>query len=196
VRSDKGSSSESPRRPPQRQVTRRLGRTPPVSCEPSYVCHKLLPPRGPRAAHTPVNTKRIEDFEPRRVGALQAYLRQAVLNRIRNKLRRKGRQPHATDLDGIEVESVEPDDTGIARASRRRSCRGARQEVRPAVENYHSSFTPTRARRGGTMLSRRKQYMDGNGRMGRFLMNVMMAAGGISLDGHTRRTARRLYGRS
>jgi RNA polymerase sigma-70 factor, ECF subfamily len=51
--------------------------------------------------------KRIEDFEPRRVGALQAYLRQAVLNRIRNELRRKGRQPHATDLDGIEVESVE-----------------------------------------------------------------------------------------
>jgi RNA polymerase sigma factor (sigma-70 family) len=51
--------------------------------------------------------KRIEDFEPRRVGALQAYLRQAVLNRIRNELRRKGRQPHATDLDGIEVRSVE-----------------------------------------------------------------------------------------
>ena len=51
--------------------------------------------------------KRIEDFEPRRVGALQAYLRQAVLNRIRNELRRKGRQPHATDLDDIEVESAE-----------------------------------------------------------------------------------------
>jgi RNA polymerase sigma-70 factor, ECF subfamily len=51
--------------------------------------------------------KRIENFEPRRVGALQAYLRQAVLNRIRNELRRKGRQPHATDLDGLEVESVE-----------------------------------------------------------------------------------------
>ncbi len=51
--------------------------------------------------------KRIEGFEPRRVGALQAYLRQAVLNRIRNELRRKGRQPHATDLDGLEVESVE-----------------------------------------------------------------------------------------
>ena len=51
--------------------------------------------------------KRITDFEPRRVGALQAYLRQAVLNRIRNELRRKSRQPHATDLDGIEVESVE-----------------------------------------------------------------------------------------
>ncbi len=51
--------------------------------------------------------KRIEQFEPRRVGALQAYLRQAVLNRIRNELRRKGRQPHATDVDGIDVESAE-----------------------------------------------------------------------------------------
>jgi RNA polymerase sigma factor (sigma-70 family) len=51
--------------------------------------------------------KRIEDFEPRRVGALQAYLRQAVLNRIRNEMRRKGREPHATDVDGIEVESAE-----------------------------------------------------------------------------------------
>jgi RNA polymerase sigma factor (sigma-70 family) len=51
--------------------------------------------------------KRIEDFEPRRVGALQAYLRQAVINRIRNELRRKGRQPQVTDLDGIQVESVE-----------------------------------------------------------------------------------------
>src|SRR4029453_15572929 len=51
--------------------------------------------------------KRIEDFEPRRVGALQAYTRQALLNRIRNELGRRGRQPHATDLDGIEVESVE-----------------------------------------------------------------------------------------
>ena len=51
--------------------------------------------------------KRIEHFEPRRVGALQAYLRQAVLNRIRNELRRKGHQPQATDLDDIEVESAE-----------------------------------------------------------------------------------------
>jgi RNA polymerase sigma-70 factor (ECF subfamily) len=51
--------------------------------------------------------KRIGDFEPRRVGALQAYLRQAVLNRIREELRRKGRQPHATDLDDIEVDSAE-----------------------------------------------------------------------------------------
>jgi RNA polymerase sigma-70 factor (ECF subfamily) len=51
--------------------------------------------------------KRIEHFEPRRVGALQAYLRQAVLNRVRNELRRKGRQPLATGLDDIEVDSAD-----------------------------------------------------------------------------------------
>jgi RNA polymerase sigma-70 factor, ECF subfamily len=48
--------------------------------------------------------KRIETFEPRRVGALQAYLRQAVLNRIRDELRRKGRQPGFTELDGLELD--------------------------------------------------------------------------------------------
>ena len=37
--------------------------------------------------------KNIGDFEPRRVGALQAYLRQAVLNRLRDELRRRARQP-------------------------------------------------------------------------------------------------------
>jgi RNA polymerase sigma factor (sigma-70 family) len=49
--------------------------------------------------------KRIEEFEPRGVGALQAYLRQAVLNRVRDELRRKGRQPGLASLDDVEVES-------------------------------------------------------------------------------------------
>ena len=49
--------------------------------------------------------KRIEAFEPRGVGALQAYLRQAVLNAIREELRRKGRRPDKTDLDGLEADS-------------------------------------------------------------------------------------------
>jgi RNA polymerase sigma-70 factor (ECF subfamily) len=48
--------------------------------------------------------KRIDSFEPRRVGALQAYLRQAVLNRIRDELRRKGRQPDVAELNGLEVD--------------------------------------------------------------------------------------------
>jgi RNA polymerase sigma-70 factor (ECF subfamily) len=51
--------------------------------------------------------KRIDHFEPRRVGALQAYLRQAVLNRVLNELRRKGRQPQIAGLEGIDVESGE-----------------------------------------------------------------------------------------
>ena len=47
--------------------------------------------------------KRIEAFEPRRVGALQAYLRQAVFNRMRDELRSKARRPDATDIDGLEL---------------------------------------------------------------------------------------------
>jgi RNA polymerase sigma-70 factor (ECF subfamily) len=50
--------------------------------------------------------KRIDDFEPRNVGSLQAYLRQAVLNRVRDELRRKGRRPAETDLDGLELEGA------------------------------------------------------------------------------------------
>jgi serine/threonine-protein kinase len=50
--------------------------------------------------------KRIEDFEPRRVGALQAYLRQAVRNRLLDELRRTGRQPEETGLDGLELEAA------------------------------------------------------------------------------------------
>ena len=49
--------------------------------------------------------KRIGHFEPRGVGALHAYLRQAVLNRIREELRRKGRRPDATSLSGLEAEN-------------------------------------------------------------------------------------------
>src|SRR5262245_9867988 len=51
--------------------------------------------------------RRIEGFEPRSVGALQAYLRKAVLNRINDELRRKGRQPDSTDLDDVEVDGAE-----------------------------------------------------------------------------------------
>jgi RNA polymerase sigma factor (sigma-70 family) len=48
--------------------------------------------------------KRLGDFEVRGPGALQAYLRQAILNRVRDELRKKGRRPDATDLDGFEVD--------------------------------------------------------------------------------------------
>jgi RNA polymerase sigma factor (sigma-70 family) len=43
--------------------------------------------------------KRIERFEWRGEGALQAYLRQGILNRIRDEFRRAGRRPAAEELD-------------------------------------------------------------------------------------------------
>jgi RNA polymerase sigma factor (sigma-70 family) len=45
------------------------------------------------------SVKRIEAFESRHEGALQAYLRQAVVNRIRDEIRRTKRSPIATELD-------------------------------------------------------------------------------------------------
>src|SRR6476659_388030 len=43
--------------------------------------------------------KRIDSFEYRHEGALQAYLRQALMNSIRYELRRLGRRAPATALD-------------------------------------------------------------------------------------------------
>lgn len=42
---------------------------------------------------------RIGSFESRHEGALQAYLRQAVMNRIRDEVRRAGRSPVVGELD-------------------------------------------------------------------------------------------------
>jgi RNA polymerase sigma-70 factor (ECF subfamily) len=49
--------------------------------------------------------KRIGEFDPRRVGALHAYLRQVVVNRVRDELRREGRRPDATGLDEAELQA-------------------------------------------------------------------------------------------
>jgi RNA polymerase sigma-70 factor, ECF subfamily len=40
----------------------------------------------------------LDRFELRHVGAMQAYLRQSVVNRIRDQLRRIGRNPHPLEL--------------------------------------------------------------------------------------------------
>src|SRR5262249_34330063 len=42
--------------------------------------------------------KRIDQFEPQHVGAMQAYLRQSVINRIRDEIRRIGRTPAPAEL--------------------------------------------------------------------------------------------------
>lgn len=48
--------------------------------------------------------KHLGAFDARGAGALQAYVRQAILNRIRDELRRAGRRPAPAALDGLEVD--------------------------------------------------------------------------------------------
>jgi RNA polymerase sigma factor (sigma-70 family) len=43
--------------------------------------------------------RHINDFEPRHDGALQAYLRQALINRVRDEVRRVTRYPAAAGID-------------------------------------------------------------------------------------------------
>jgi RNA polymerase sigma-70 factor (ECF subfamily) len=43
--------------------------------------------------------KRVDRFEIRGDGAFHAYLRQALINRIRAEIRRAGRRPESTELD-------------------------------------------------------------------------------------------------
>ena len=47
--------------------------------------------------------KRIDAFESGHPGALQAYLRQAVLNRLRDELRRKARAPSRVDVADADL---------------------------------------------------------------------------------------------
>ena len=60
--------------------------------------------------------RNIERFEVRGEGALQAYLRQALLNRIREEIRRSGRRPGAEVLDSSHPDaSVSPLEHAIGR---------------------------------------------------------------------------------
>ena len=60
--------------------------------------------------------QRIGSFEPRHAGALQAYLRQAVLNRIRDEIRQHARAPTREALDENEQDvTASPLDAAIGR---------------------------------------------------------------------------------
>ena len=77
---------------------------------------------------------------PRGVGALQAYLRQAVLNRIRDELRRKGRQPAAANLDDMQVDSADsPLEQAIGRE---------------AVERYEQALARLKAEEREAIIAR------------------------------------------
>jgi len=61
--------------------------------------------------------KRLTSFEPQHEGALQAYLRQAVVNRIRDEVRRAGRHPGKEGIEdeGHVDEAASPLDEAIGR---------------------------------------------------------------------------------
>ena len=62
--------------------------------------------------------QKLDTFEYRGDGALLAYLRQAVLNRIRNQIRWADRRPRAEDLGGdLEAQNVSPLEAAIGAES-------------------------------------------------------------------------------
>ena len=50
---------------------------------------------------------KLDTFEPRHVGAMQAYLRQSVINRIRDEMRRFVRRPVSVELP-VDLSSDAP----------------------------------------------------------------------------------------
>ena len=64
--------------------------------------------------------KHIDAFQPQREGALLAYLRQAVVNRVRDEARRKARRPMSATLDEqVEGADASPLDVAIGREAAR-----------------------------------------------------------------------------
>ena len=84
--------------------------------------HGRLPPHS-RGMHETVDIvqdavisamRHLDTFEPRHHGALQAYLRRAVMNRIRDIIRKTRRRPQQTDLpDDLRDEATSPLDVLI-----------------------------------------------------------------------------------
>jgi RNA polymerase sigma factor (sigma-70 family) len=58
--------------------------------------------------------QRLDVFEPRHVGAMQAYLRMSVINRIRDEVRRVTRRPAAEELPPeLAADSTSPLEAAI-----------------------------------------------------------------------------------
>jgi RNA polymerase sigma-70 factor (ECF subfamily) len=57
---------------------------------------------------------RLDSFEPRHVGAMQAYLRQSVINRIRDEMRRYTRRPVSVEVpDNLASDAPSPEEQAI-----------------------------------------------------------------------------------
>jgi RNA polymerase sigma-70 factor, ECF subfamily len=86
--------------------------------------------------------RRIDAFEPRHEGALQAYLRQALINRVRDEVRRVNRYPAPEGLDDAD----HPVD---AAASPLEEVIGAQ-----AMENYESALERLRPEERELIIAR------------------------------------------
>lgn len=82
---------------------------------------------------TVVNSlRRLDHFDSRHEGALQAYLRQAVLNRIRDEARRFSRRPVQAELsESFQSDAASPLDIAIGREGVKRY-EEALQRLRPS----------------------------------------------------------------
>lgn len=82
----------------------------------------------------------IGDFEVRGAGALHAYLRQAVTNRLRDELRRKGRAPVVIAIDDVDL---------VAAGSPLEAAMG-----REAVARYHAALARLRPEEREAIIAR------------------------------------------
>jgi RNA polymerase sigma-70 factor (ECF subfamily) len=74
---------------------------------------------------------RLATFEPRHAGSMQAYLRQSVINRIRDEVRRIGRRPAPVELpEDLRCNRASPLETAT-KAEERASYRAALMQLRP-----------------------------------------------------------------
>lgn len=90
--------------------------------------------------------KRVGQFDPRGAGALQAYVRQAILNRIRDELRRAGRRPAGEAIDVNEADDgASPLEQAIGRE---------------AVERYERSLAMLKPRDRDAVVGRIELGLD------------------------------------
>ena len=105
--------------------------------------HGRLPvwARGPLDTHDLVQealariAHRIRDFEPHHKGAFQAYVRQALLNQVRDQIRRAGRRPTAPSRsDEAASSDPSPLEAAIGREALERY-EAALERLKPADRN-------------------------------------------------------------
>lgn len=122
--------------------------------------------------------RRLDHFEPRHVGAMQAYLRQSVINRIRDEVRKVTRHPAPGELSGDLVsDDTSPLEVAVRQeayrryrtaldglSSRERAFIVARIEAQWTISEIATHFgivTPDAARMAiGRALKRLKKSLD------------------------------------